>query len=222
MRRLLPALACLLLPAYVLAQDSPDDLLAKTMENPTSAGLLITDVDPGSQANSVGIASGDILIAYDGKPTPNPEALQTALHALGDKETIWETTSTPPDAQGPNTERHFSPRDLVPTYAILLLAQSMPRVEGTTYRFRPVEEGTGRIMHASALVVAGRTKAELGDHAIEGWQVEWRVLGRPAHVYWFNDQGTLLAVSYGAAVATPSTKQEALVGLHPDLKPKTE
>lgn len=362
MRRLLPALAFLLVAAIASAQDSPDDLLAKVMASPTSTGLLITDVVPGSQANTVGLASGDILVSYDGKPIPTPEALQGAIGTskgkgtvaveadrLGESKTFelktgekigiailpvqkgvavdplppdsgpkldwgrfdapgevwmsfyesgkkagyehvtwtrkdgvlslrhevafdggeawglnhylvdadlstgeragglksrfekpltrfvsegavvndpkapsagWETRLTSPDAKEPEEARHFAPGDLVPTYDILFVAQALPRAGGATYRFSPVDEGTGKIMHASALVVAGRQKAKLGDREIEGWQVEWRVLGRPSNIYWLDDQGALLGVSYGEAFAIPSTKDEALAGLHPDLAPQ--
>lgn len=363
MRRLLPALACLLAVSTTLAQDSPDDVLARVMASPTSTGLLITDVDAGSQANTIGLASGDILVSYDGAATPDPKALKQAIDAAKEKETVgievdrrgetrkfelktkekigiailpvekgvaidplpvdtapklywsrfdapgelwmsfyeggkkagfehlawtrkdgvlslrhevafdggeawglnhflvdaelstgeraggltsrfenplthftseggifndpkaptagWETTVSPTEGKEPEKTRHLAPGDLVPTYDILFVAQALPRVKDTAYRFSPVDEVTGKIMHASALVVAGRQKAKLADREIEGWQVEWRLIGRPANVYWFDDQGALLGVSYGDAFALPSTKEEALAGLHPDLKPRT-
>ncbi|GEM_PF-4796809 len=363
MRRLLPVLACAFASSMVLAQDSPDDLLAKVMASPTSTGLLVTDVDAGTQANTIGLASGDILVSYDGRPIPDPQALQAAIAAAKEKKTValevdrqgearkfdltvglkigiailpvqkgvaidplppdsapkldwgrfdapgelwmsfyesgkkagfehvtwarkdgvltlrhevafdggeawglnhflvdselstgerggglksrfenplthlvsegsvvndpkapsagWETTITPPDTKEPEKVRRSAPGDLIPTYDILFVAQALPRAEGTAYRFSPVEEVTGKIMHSSALVVVGRQKAKLADRKLEGWQVEWRLIGRPANVYWLDDQGALLGVSYGDAFAIPSTKEEALAGLHPDLKPRT-
>ncbi|MEK7865532.1 MAG: PDZ domain-containing protein [Planctomycetota bacterium] len=365
MRRLLPVLACVLVCGSASAQESPDDLLAKVMASPTSTGLLVTDVDAGSQANTVGLASGDILVSYDGKPIPDPQTLQAAIAAAKEKKTVtaevevdrmgearkfeltvgqrigiailpvqkgvaidplppdsapkldwsrfdapgdqwmcfyeggkkagfehvtwtrkdgvlslrhevafdggeawglnhflvdsemstgeraeglksrfenpltkyvsegsvvkdskapsagWESTHTSPEQKEPEGNLQFAAGDLVPTYDILFLAQALPRSGGAAYRFSPVEEGTGRVMHASALVVAGKQKAKLGDREIEGWQVEWRLIGRPANVYWLDDQGAILAISYGNAFAIPSTKEEALAGLHPDLKPRT-
>ena len=46
---------------------------------PETRGLLITAITPGSPAETAGLLVGDVLTAFAGSPTDDPEALLTAL-----------------------------------------------------------------------------------------------------------------------------------------------
>jgi len=59
----------------------PPSILDEVVAAPGATGLLITSVEPGSQADRVGIGEGDIIVAYDGKPTPDFPALNAAVGA---------------------------------------------------------------------------------------------------------------------------------------------
>lgn len=61
------------------AQDPAADPVKKATEHPTSTGLLVTEIAPDGQAGSVGIALGDIIVSYDGKPTLDVDALKAAV-----------------------------------------------------------------------------------------------------------------------------------------------
>jgi hypothetical protein len=60
---------------------APTDALDRVIAAPGATGLLITSVQPGSQADRLGIESGDILLRYDGKPTPDYPSLNAAVGA---------------------------------------------------------------------------------------------------------------------------------------------
>jgi len=59
----------------------PASILDAVVAAPGATGLLITSVQPDTQADRLGIREGDILVAYDGKPTPNVPALNAAVSA---------------------------------------------------------------------------------------------------------------------------------------------
>jgi putative serine protease PepD len=48
---------------------------------PTNAGVYVGSVTPGGPASKAGIKVGDVITAVDGKPTPTPDVLGTALAA---------------------------------------------------------------------------------------------------------------------------------------------
>ncbi len=46
---------------------------------PVESAVLIAGVEPGSPAESAGLREGDLVIAYDGRPLPDVDALQRLL-----------------------------------------------------------------------------------------------------------------------------------------------
>ena len=52
------------------------------------AGLYITEVKEGTDADAAGIAAGDILLAVDGTRVTGEEELNTALYAYQAGETV--------------------------------------------------------------------------------------------------------------------------------------
>ncbi|MBI3272324.1 MAG: PDZ domain-containing protein [Planctomycetes bacterium] len=87
MRRMpaLLALLCLLaVPGF--AQEADDPAVTAALEQPGATGLLVTALAPEGQAGPAGVRLGDILVAYDGKPTPDVAALKAAMPgATGEK-----------------------------------------------------------------------------------------------------------------------------------------
>ena len=77
------ALATLLLLVCVLpavAEDEPaGDPVERVMKDPPATGLLVTNVGPGTQAATLGLAPGDTIVAYAGKPTPTIDDLKAAM-----------------------------------------------------------------------------------------------------------------------------------------------
>lgn len=72
------ALGVIVLAATALAEESNVERVEKAMENPQATGLLVTGVGPGSQAAAKGLAVGDVVVSYDGAPTPTLEDLGEA------------------------------------------------------------------------------------------------------------------------------------------------
>jgi hypothetical protein len=68
-------------PAKAPAAMKPASILDEVIAAPGATGLLITSVQPDSQADRLGIGEGDILVACNGKPTPDFPALNAAMDA---------------------------------------------------------------------------------------------------------------------------------------------
>jgi len=72
-------------PPVPKAPPSPADdegaILDAVISAPGATGLLVTSVEPGSQAETVGIAVGDIVVAYAGTPTPDFPTLNAEVGA---------------------------------------------------------------------------------------------------------------------------------------------
>lgn len=361
MRRPLPLLLALLVPAIALAEASPADTLAKEMDNPTSTGLLVTEVVPEGQAQTAGILPGDIIVSYAGKPTPDPEALHAAINeaegdaiaveadrggekktfelkkgkigiavapvkkgekfdplppstdpkldfsrlskggeawyrftpdgtkkigfehymwkveegnavfdsevafdggqewglnqfvvhevvALGDHpqgKTIrfenpiekyvaegavfldpkaptagWETKATDKDGAS-ETHRELGPGDLVPIYFVYCLAKCMPQTKGACYHFTGVEEGTGKVGPASALLVDGAEATTIDGKEVLTTKMTWLSMGRVINRLWVDADGNVLHTDYGGEQGFATTKDEALKDLNPEIHPQT-
>jgi len=79
----LAGLLILLLALPVAAEDEkPTDPVDRALASPQATGLLVTDVAPETQAAKLGIEPGDVIVTYDGHPTPSIPALQAAMKAV--------------------------------------------------------------------------------------------------------------------------------------------
>ena len=111
---------------------------------------------------------------------------------------------------------------VVPSYLVEVLASLLPREAGTCYRYRLLEEGTGGVGLPSALVVVGPEEIEVDGAKVPATRVEQRSLGGAMPlVYWVGPAGRVLRADYGAPTATLSTKEKALEGLHPEIRPRS-
>ena len=74
----------LVLPASTVSaeEDAPADLVEKALVSPQATGLLVTDVVPETQAAQLGILPGDVIVVYDGHPTPSIAALRAAMQSV--------------------------------------------------------------------------------------------------------------------------------------------
>jgi hypothetical protein len=57
-------------------------------EGPPERGVVVVGVTDGGQAKRVGIAAGDVIVAYDGKEIASLEALGPAIQAASDEVTV--------------------------------------------------------------------------------------------------------------------------------------
>lgn len=53
--------------------------LTRTLGLPSTQGVLVTAVDPGSAGAAAGLKSGDVIARFDGKPVSTPQELSTRL-----------------------------------------------------------------------------------------------------------------------------------------------
>lgn len=58
------------------------DPVEKALASPQATGLLITGVGPETQADVLGMKPGDVIVVYDGHPTPSIGALRAAMQAV--------------------------------------------------------------------------------------------------------------------------------------------
>ncbi len=65
---------------------TPD--LAKTMGIDETSGLIITEVEPGSKADEMGLKRGDLILEAARKPVKTVEELRDILKKLKDKESV--------------------------------------------------------------------------------------------------------------------------------------
>ncbi|MCU0726144.1 MAG: PDZ domain-containing protein [Planctomycetes bacterium] len=115
------------------------------------------------------------------------------------------------------------PSDLprIPTYLVESLAAFLPREPGACFRFRPITEGTGLAGIRSALVAVGEEEVRAGGEVARAFRVEWRLLsGAVAGTYWLDGPGHALLVDYGGAMAWRTTREKALEGLPPSIRPR--
>jgi serine protease Do len=52
--------------------------LAKSFKLDSTNGVLVASVEPGSPADDMGVAPGDVVVAVNQVPTPGPREFQTA------------------------------------------------------------------------------------------------------------------------------------------------
>jgi hypothetical protein len=83
------SLACLVLlllavPASTVSAEegAPGDPVEAALRSPQATGLLVKVVAPETQAAQLGILPGDVLVVYDGHPTPSIDALRAAMQAV--------------------------------------------------------------------------------------------------------------------------------------------
>jgi serine protease Do len=62
-----------------IVTDTPS--LAAAYQLPTSHGVVVASVEPGSPAAQAGIQSGDVITAFDGTPVTSASGLQNLVHA---------------------------------------------------------------------------------------------------------------------------------------------
>ncbi len=110
----------------------------------------------------------------------------------------------------------------VPSYLVETLACFMPREPGSCIHFRPITDGSGALGRVSALVCVGEGALELDGESVKVWKFEQRTVGAGQGLgYWIDEKGRVVRSDYGGAVATRSTKEEALKDLHHGLQPRT-
>lgn len=138
---------------------------------------------------------------------------------------IWRTQWTGREEESgeviSGTRQAVLPTDLpvVPAYFVYALASLMPKKPGNCVHFRPLAEGEGRPMLKSALLVVRREPVAEGDATRSAWRIEQRRAGgQVVGVYWVDDAGRTLRSEYGGPVAYRTTKEEAVAGIHPDIK----
>jgi hypothetical protein len=69
----------LILVAALALSAAAEDAVERAMKDPPATGLLVTRIMPGSQAQDLGLAPGDVIVRYGNAPTPTIEALRAAV-----------------------------------------------------------------------------------------------------------------------------------------------
>ena len=70
------------------AEETPVDPLEQALKSPAATGLMVREVIAGSQAEALGFAVGDVLVSYDGVPTPTIDALRGAIGGAVEKPSV--------------------------------------------------------------------------------------------------------------------------------------
>ncbi|MBK8576707.1 MAG: trypsin-like peptidase domain-containing protein [Elusimicrobia bacterium] len=65
-----------------------DEVLAKQFDLPKAEGVMINSVQPGSPAEKAGLTRGDVIVRFDGQPTPSPEVLRERVGQTPPKKTV--------------------------------------------------------------------------------------------------------------------------------------
>jgi len=125
--------------------------------------------------------------------------------------------------RGPN--RTFTgelPGDAIPTTAIPVIAELMPREVGACLHFHPLYESVGEAALPCALVVTGAEEVDLGGRSITIFRCEWRQLGGGVQaVYRIAADGHMVGADHGDGMMTiTNTKEEALEGIPEELLPR--
>ena len=136
---------------------------------------------------------------------------------------VWRATGGIPGQPQNVTETPL--RDgasTLPSYAVAQIARLLPREEGACLRFRPVSDWDGAPGLPAAIVCVGPETVKVGETEHAVWKFEQRQLGgNTLGTYWFDAERRLVQAAYGGPLATAATKEAALEGLSPELKPRT-
>jgi putative serine protease PepD len=67
--------------------DASNPQIQFELNPPTTRGVAVVSVAPGGPADTAGIKVGDVIVAFDGKPTSSWDALGNAIraHRPGDR-----------------------------------------------------------------------------------------------------------------------------------------
>ena len=65
-----------------------NEVLAQQFGLSSAEGVLINGVQPGSPAQKAGIVRGDVIVSFNGQPTPNPDVLRDTVSRTEPKKTV--------------------------------------------------------------------------------------------------------------------------------------
>lgn len=159
------------------------------------------------------------LIATDFSAPLGHYQVRGRLEEKGGKR-VWKTTVI--KDEGEKTIEFAAPLDLHSDYMHTAVASMMPRKAGECLHVTTLNAGQGSIVGLGGLVCRGKEQTHLrGDKKVEAWRVEVVTMGRTGQVAWVDDEGRVVKNSYGSTTYSYlCSKDEALAGLHSDLKPQ--
>ena len=122
----------------------------------------------------------------------------------------WHTVTR---GAGSEDERLVVPitGDTIPVYIVETLASLMPREKGACFRFLPLNEGSGQVGLAGALVCLGEKEVEANGKKVKAFGYEWRQRGGTTNgTFWMDANHLIVLADYGVVRAVATTREDAL------------
>ncbi len=111
-----------------------------------------------------------------------------------------------------------APSDLLPTWALDLVATTLPQRRGACLRYTSLSEGSARPERFCELYCAGPQVLKLDGKDVATHRFEAARLGQVRGKYWLDESGRLVRADYGGPVAVLRDEAAALRGLPVALK----
>jgi len=112
---------------------------------------------------------------------------------------VWRGARLHPDGTREVIERPMPVAAALPSYAVPLLAATMPLRAGARRTFPLLMEGDGTVRGRARLEVAGRDACRIDGLERDAWRVVWIHYGRPkgAETFWVTDDRRLVRIDWG-------------------------
>jgi len=198
-------------------------------------GKLVLDSEVAFDFGNGGIQHFVVrVVASSGsKPRPISCRFETPLHPFvckgHSKAGRWDSTlSWPEEENGKTVQKSETvsiemPPDIMPSYLLRYLCAFMPRTAGACFHYTLLSEGSGRLYQAEALFAARLETIDVEGETIEAWRYEYRSMGGTGNISWIDSEGRVVKNFYGGGTESfLTTRENALAGLNPQIKPRTD
>lgn len=120
---------------------------------------------------------------------------------------------------GDDSLRLLTPANAVPSWAVDIVARTMPRQVGACHYFTRIEE-LGLLSPNCEIVCAAKESITLGGKAVEAYRYDVRRYGEVTNRYWIGTDDRLLRSEFTGPAAELTTKEKALKDLPPGVSAK--
>ena len=106
-----------------------------------------------------------------------------------------------------------APANVIPSWAVDLVAQTMPRKVGACLYYTILDEGSFTLSPRFELVCAALEKVNLGEREVDAYRYDEQRFNQVVTRRWVTADGNLVQMEYGGPIAARTNVQDALANL---------